>query len=177
MFEYFQVAGQGPTIGVLNERRQEREIAAAYQTGPDVLKFGVKAIDEESGSKPKKRSSKRDMFKARLLQSGKGLKVISCDLKSTSKTRKTYHVLNSERGIVKYEVVITNTPSCNCKDFRIYKEQVLCKHIIFVVVHALQANHLHDALRSRYLGDEDLKTLLANQIPEEFLMKKTKRSW
>ena len=171
--------GQGPTIGELNRRRQEREIAAANQTGQDILTYVVGGnifSEGETGSKPKStRRCGRDMHKARLTQAGKGFMKIR-DFKTESSTKKTFKVANSERGHASYDVVVTNTPSCTCTDFRRHKNQVLCKHILFVVVHVLQVNDIDGVLRSRYIGDGDLKAILARNIPNQFLQKKEKRS-
>ena len=178
-----QVAGQGPSIGQVRERVNERETDAAHQSGSDFVRFGalprtqpaLQLSDTEGSCKPTTKVPKpRDMFRSRHGEASKRNMRIR-DVKTNSSTR-IFKVVNSERGVVTYNVIISNTPSCTCVDFLKNKSKVVCKHIIFVVVVALDEPSLSDNLKTRYLGSDDVNRLLAKTPEAEFMQQTKKRT-
>ena len=167
--------GCGPSVGELRERVNEREEAAAHQSGSDLLRYGASVIDEpglrlvDSGCKPSSRKTK-NLFPTRYAQAMKAKKEMRIrGMKRTSSTTKTFNVANSERGTGSYVVTIATTPSCTCKDFRQNKSRVVCKHIIFVVLVVLDEPGLKDVLITRYMSLEDTTKLIAKTDNEVIL--------
>ena len=161
----------------------EREMAAAHQSGADMIRFGVTATDQpvlilpDSGCKPTSKVRKpRDMFPARFAFAMKREMKVR-DIKNKSSTTRVFKVANSEKGVLLYEVTLANTPSCTCTDFRKNRSKVVCKHIIFVVAVALDEPGLQDALKTRYLGTADLSRLLEKQVDASFIQVTKKRTW
>ena len=179
----YQVAGQGPSIGEVRERVNERETNSAHQSGSDFVRFGAiprsqpslqLAQTEGVCKPPTKVVQPRNMFKKRLNDALKRkMRVREINTKST----RVYRVANSERGVKTFAVKITNTPSCDCLDFRKNKSKVLCQHIIFVVVVLLEEPSLTETLRTRYLGSDDVNRLNAKTLVAEFMQQKKKRTW
>ena len=114
------------------------------------------------------------MFKYRLDEATKGeMKIRSIKVSASGKT---YKVGNSSKGKINYTVNIKNTPSCTCVDFEKNKSKVLCRHIIFVVAVALGGIELLDMLRTRYLGEDDVKVLIEKTVPANYLQKKENKT-
>ena len=62
--------------------------------------------------------------------------------------------------------------SCTCPDFQKQGKNVCCKHILFVVLHVLNGEHLIETLRYRYLTDKELPLLFqatGKIVPKEFM--------
>ena len=159
----------------------EREEAAAHQSGADMLRFGVIPMDQpllelsDGGCKPPSKVRKpKDMFPARFAVAMKKEMKIR-DVKNKPST-KVFKVANSDKGVLPYEVTLANTPSCTCTDFRKNRSKVVCKHIIFVVVVALDEPGLTEALKTRYLGSDDLNRLMGKQVHGSFVQIKKKRT-
>ena len=87
-----------------------------------------------------------------------------------------YKIINSERGVVPYEVKIANTPSCGCPDFSKNKSKVVCAHIIFVVAVLLDEPNLAETLKTRYLGSDDVNRLNTKAPSAELMQSKKKRT-
>ena len=182
------ITGQGPTIAQKKRRFNEREIEAANQSGADLVNFGVSeeecissqvlleaTIDDGCQPPKKTKTTRKDPFKCRLDEASKGeMKIRS--VSKVSALKKTFKVANSSKGKMNYTVDLTNTPSCTCIDFDKNKSKVLCKHIIFVVAVALDGMDLVNTLRTRYLGDDDIKVLISQPVPPHYLQKKEKKT-
>ena len=175
-----QVAGHGPSVGELRERINSQEINGAHRAGSDIIQFGVSEEGQQpdlnltsSGCKPPTKQPK-DLFKPRLtIAMKKEMKVR--DYKASLAT-KTFKVANSERGKIGYEVTLASTPSCTCTDFQKNRSKVVCRHIMFLVLVALDEPGLQDTLKSRYLSQDDVNLLIRKPIHDEHVQIKKKRS-
>ena len=159
-----------------------REISAAHQSGSDIIEFGASNEHEDpvldltsSGCKPpNKETNVKVMFKTRFNNAHKKEMKIR-ESKSSSATR-TFKVANSDRGRKTYQVTLATAPSCDCPDFRKNKTKVVCSHILFVVLIALDEKGLEDALKTRYISQADITRITGKQIKDEYLQIKKKRS-
>ena len=63
---------------------------------------------------------------------------------------------------------ISNTPTHTCPDFQKNGKFVYCKHILFVMIFALRVED-EDKLNARHIGDEDVKSLLVDNIDKRYI--------
>ena len=180
VYYLLQVAGQGPSVGELRERINSQEVNAAHQAGSDLIRFGISEEQQQpelnltsSGCKPPAKKPK-DLFTPRFNVAMK--KEMKIRHTKASASTKLFKVANSDRGKIAYEVILATTPSCTCTDFQKLRSKVLCKHILFVVLAALDEPGLQHALKSRYLTQDDVTRLITKPILDECVQIKKKRS-
>ena len=174
----------GPSLAQSKRQRDEREVEAANQLGADILNHGVETglnrtplpMTTDYGCQPptKKSKSAESLFSKyyNLAMNGK-MKIRQ--VKTISNVKREFTVANSERGKKNFVVQLTNTPCCTCIDFDRNKAKVVCSHIIFVVMVALECPEIEAALKSRYLGDDDLQGLKIKIISPTFFQKTGKK--
>ena len=75
-----------------------------------------------------------------------------------STLKRQFEVKSSNSGRITYLVVICNTPSCTCPDFRKNGSKSLCKHILFVLIFVLRC--CDQNMYKQHIGDDDLKQIL-----------------
>ena len=73
-----------------------------------------------------------------------------------------FQVIGTTSSKTLYKVDICNTPTCTCPKF------VYCKHILFVMIFALRVED-EDKLNARHIGDEDVKSLLVDNIDKRYI--------
>ena len=72
--------------------------------------------------------------------------------------KRSYFVSNSRTSRTAFNVEISTVQSCTCSDFAKNGHRVLCKHILFTVLHALNGKDL-EPLRIRFIEKNDLRSL------------------
>ena len=94
---------------------------------------------------------------------------------SETLTKRTYFIGISLSAKKAYKVIISNTSSCTCPDFEKHGSKLCCKHLLFVILHALKRINLVESLQNRYLTDAEITTLFqkaGKKVDEEFLQPK-----
>ena len=94
-----------------------------------------------------------DMLKRRR-DASKTESMIITTVSLNSALSKCFTVKN-QNGRKTYDVVICNTPSCTCPDFKKNGSKVHCKHILFVLITALGQEETNQTINERYIGDDD----------------------
>ena len=79
-----------------------------------------------------------------------------------------FQVIGTTSSKTLSKVDICNTPTCTCPDFQKNGKFVYCKHILFVMIFALRVED-EDKLNARHIGDEDVKSLLADNIDKRYI--------
>lgn len=171
------VPGDGPSIPIRKRRMEERELEAASQLGSDILRHGISQsaeIDNDGWQPSSKRNRNGDNYEKKKRDAESGKMTVRKHVKHTNRKMQLM-VANSEKGRKSFEVMVTNTPSCTCRDFEINKSKSVCAHIIFAVCVVLGGSDLDESLKSRYLDDENLERIISQNIDTSHLQKKKPR--
>ena len=81
-------------------------------------------------------------------------------------------VSNSPTSRTAFNVEISTVQSCTCSDFANNGQRVLCKHILFIVLHILNGKDLEPSLRICFKEENDLRSLFdaaGKDIKHQFL--------
>ena len=79
-----------------------------------------------------------------------------------------FQVIGTRSSKTLYKVDISNTPTHTCPDFQKNGKFVYCKHMLFLMIFALRVED-EDKLNARNIGDEDVKSLLADNIDKRYI--------
>jgi hypothetical protein len=171
--------GRGIAMGERDRRENQREIDAARRRGEELVQFGVDS-SEQTFSSPTVSSAKKTPLKTIVRMFDDRRETVSRmdwklkSVKKLSESSKAFNVLTAQRSFS--TVTLCQTPSCNCANFKKYNDKVLCKHILFVVLEVFGAEELIPQLRNRYIGVEDVTSLLSKKIPDQYMATATKQT-
>ena len=79
-----------------------------------------------------------------------------------------FQVIGTRSSKTLYKVDISNTPTHTCPDFQKNGKFVYCKHMLFLMIFALRVED-EDKLNARHIGDEDVKSLLVDNIDKRYV--------
>ena len=118
------------------------------------------------------------MFLQRLRKADEDAKTMKIKtVKELNKMKRQYLVGSSNAGRSWFSVLICNTPSCTCADYVKNGLRVLCKHILFILKYVFKMHDDEEALKFRYLSEDDVKALFQvyelKGINESFMCDKT----
>ena len=140
--------GAGPRQMEAGEKKLKQKIEAAEQIGRDVVHFRLgegknqrarKINDRDECNPPtKKQRSDAKMVEKRTNTTRNKSAVMKIRKAKIINSFKREYVISSATGKAQYVVSISNVPTCTCQDFQINGENVICKHIIFVLLNVLK---------------------------------------
>ena len=154
--------GCGATLTEMSERRNHRNIAEVARKGQDLVEFGVapepdktrkrsdfndKSTDGAEFRKKQKSDNDLKMFGNRVQVSYDASLIMKVNKSSIINTlKRSYFVSNSRTLRTAFNVEISTVQSCTCSDFAKNGHRVLCKHILFIVLHVLNGKDLEPSL-------------------------------
>ena len=86
--------------------------------------------------------------------------------------KRSYLLSNSPTSRTDFNVEISTVQSHTCSDFAKNEHRVLCKHILFIVIHVLNGNDLEPSLRICFIEENVLRSLFdaaGKDIKHQFL--------
>ena len=86
--------------------------------------------------------------------------------------KRSYLVCNSPTSRRAFNVEMSTVQSCTCCVFAKNGHRVLCKHILFIVLHLLNGKDLEPSLRIHFIEKNDLRRLFdaaGKDIKHQFL--------
>ena len=86
--------------------------------------------------------------------------------------KRSYLVCNSPTSRRVFNVEMSTVQSCTCCVFAKNGHRVLCKHILFIVLHLLNGKDLEPSLRIHFIEKNDLRRLFdaaGKDIKHQFL--------
>ena len=167
--------GCGPTLTEMSERRHHHNIAGVTRKGQDFLDFGVEPELDETKKRSNSNNKSTDgseirkkqmpdnglnMFENRVEASYDASLIIKVNKSSIiNALKRSYLVSNSSTSRTAFNIETGTVPSCTCPDFAKNEHQVLCKHILFIVLHVLNGKDLEPSLRIHFIKENDLRSL------------------
>ena len=151
--------GSGPNQQKMTERKYHRIMQAAQKKGADLVDYGVSKptmanasniVSSNSGcNPPKKKQSSGEILLANRCASAKTSAMVIRKYKELQSLTRTYVVAASCMAHSNYDVQLSNTPSCTCRDFKKNGTRCLCKHIIFILMKVYMLGEDDTILRNR----------------------------
>ena len=167
--------GCGPTLTEMSERRHHRNIAGVTRKGQDLVDFGVEPEPDETRKRSNSNNKSSDgseirkkqkpdnglkMFENRVEASYDASLIIKVNKSSIiNALKRSYLVSNSSKSRTAFNIETGTVPSCTCPDFGKNEHRVLCKHILFIVLHVFNGKDLEPSLRIRFIKENNLRSL------------------
>ena len=83
--------------------------------------------------------------------------------KTINSFKRKYSITSSKSGRTRYIVKICCTPSCSFPDFRENGKNILCKHILFILMYILGVAENYNIIEKRYFSESDLSVILRKE--------------
>ena len=160
--------GSGPSLKVLQKRRNEKDVLHGGRLGLDLINSGV--VIKSNTSMERTNNDIEEMLKTRLKQVNKNMHIRE-EIKDGTLVRR-YKTCSGPKGTKSFMVRIGNYSSCTYGDFEKQGKKVKCKHVLFVLIHCLAVSVDSELLRKLYVGDEELRSMFDNapsSVPNEFV--------
>ena len=180
--------GCGPTLTEMNERRNHRNIAGVARKVQNLVDFGVapkpnearkrsnfnnKSTDGSEFCKKQKPDNDLKMFENQVEASYDASFIMKVNKSLIiNALKRSYLVSNSPTPRRAFNVEMSTVQSCTCSVFAKNGHRVLCKHILFIVLHLLNGKDLEPSLRIHFIEKNDLRRLFdaaGKDIKHQFL--------
>ena len=176
----------GPSQPERGKRKSARYIFIGEQLGQDLHDFGVEldtelptmvniVEDDDSGCEPKRKRvpQKSKLFTSRLENARRSKHVFKIrNIESVNAEHCKFEVGSGNSARTFYQVHICTQPSCSCPDFNTYGMRSLCKHILFVLLFALEVTDINILNKTEFQTHEVLNFLKKSNIDPAFKAKK-----
>ena len=142
----------GPTLTEMGERRNHCNIAGVARKGQNLVDFSAapkpdetrksnfnnKSTDGSEYQKKQKPDNYLEIFENSVEASYDASMIMKVSKSSIiNALKRSYLVSNSPTSRTAFNVEISTVQSCTCSDFAKNGHRVLCKHILFIVLHVL----------------------------------------
>ena len=181
--------GCGPTLTEMSGKQNHYNIAEVAKKGQDLVDFGVepepdemrnrsdfnnKSIDGSKFCKKQRPDHDLKMFENRVEASYDASLIMKLNKSSIiNALKRSYLVSNSLTSRTTFNVEISTVQSFTRSDFAKNGHLVLCKHILFIVLHVLIGKDLETSLQIRFIEENDLRSLFdaaGKDVRHQFLL-------
>ena len=161
---------------------QEDITQAIAETGPQCLGRKVDPACSHCADKPRKRNpsgsspfrSARSAHFLSQLQKAKQNKDSIKVRKVLSQTDVSSHFeVQGSGGQRRYEVEVSEAPSCTCEDYKKFNGKELCKHVIWVYLYVLEVDEKSPLINQITQSENSVRQILIEPLPIEGLWAKT----
>ena len=131
--------------------------------------------DDDSSCEPKCKRvpQKSKLFTSRLENARRSKHVFKIrNIESVNAEHCKFEVGSGNSARTFYQVHICTQPSCSCSDFNTYGMRSLCKHILFVLLFALEVTDINILDKTEFQTHEVLNFLKKSNIDPAFKAKK-----
>ena len=127
--------------------------------------------DDDSGCEAmrKRVPQKGKLFTSRLQNARRSKHVFKIrNIESVNAEHCKFEVDSGNSACTFYQVYICTQPYCSCPDFKTYGMRSLCKHILFVLLFALEVTHINILDKIEFQTHEVLNFLKKSNIHPAF---------
>ena len=176
----------GPSQPERKTRKSTRHIFVSKQLARDLHDVGVELDTElstmaniikvdDSGCEPKRKRApqKSKLITSRLENARRSKHVFKIrNIESVNAEHCKFGVGSGNSARTFYQVHICTQPSCSCPDFNTYGIRSLCKHILFVLLFALEMTDINILDKTEFETHEVVNFLKKSNIDPAFKAKK-----